>query len=81
MDAKETCSCLDLKREVVMTMLNSLEKLPEAKRFFKFEGILPGSVGIRFHKCKPEVMAEDNDFLRTYISIAKEHQGVFRVSL
>jgi hypothetical protein len=33
-----------------MTMLNSLEKLPEAKRFFKFEGVLPSFIGLRFHK-------------------------------
>jgi len=50
MDAKELTTVLDLKREVIMTMLNSLEKLQENKRFFKFEGILPSSIGLRFHK-------------------------------
>ena len=50
LDAKETTTVLNLKREVIMTMLNSLEKLPEAKKFFKFEGVLPSFIGLRFHK-------------------------------
>jgi hypothetical protein len=53
LDAKETTTVLDLKREVVMTMLNSLEKLDGDKKFFRFEGVLPASIGIRFHKSKP----------------------------
>lgn len=53
LDVKEIISTLDLKKEVIMTMLNSLEKLSEGKRFFKFEGVLPASVGLRFHKSKP----------------------------
>ena len=54
LDAKEHTTVLDLKREVIMTMLNSLEKLKdEGKRFFKFEGILPAFIGMRFHKRKP----------------------------
>jgi len=58
LDAKEINTVLDLKREVVMTMLNSLEKLPIGKKFFYFQGVLPSSVGIRFHKSKPAEMAE-----------------------
>ena len=81
LDQKEITTILDLKREVVMTMLNSLEKLPEHKRFFKFEGILPSSVGLRFHKSKSQDLSEKSDFIRTYMSIAKEHQGVFRCSI
>ena len=54
LDAKEHTTVLDLKREVIMTMLNSLEKLKdEGKRFFKFEGILPTFIGMRFHRSKP----------------------------
>ena len=53
LDAKETTANLDLKREVVMTMLNSLERLDGEKKFFRFEGVLPSSIGIRFHKSKP----------------------------
>lgn len=79
MDSKETSSVLDLKREVVMTMLNSLEKLPLEKRFFKFEGVLPGSIGVRFHKSSPEEMADKDPFIEGYLKVAKEHQGVFRV--
>jgi hypothetical protein len=64
-----------------MTMLNSLEKLGEKKRFFKFEGVLPSSVGVRFHKSKPQELAEREPFIRAYMKHAKEHQGVFRCSL
>lgn len=79
LDAKENSQVLDLKREVIMTMLNSLEKLKdESKRFFKFEGVLPASIGIRFHKSKPHELAERDPFIATYLSLAKEHQGVFR---
>lgn len=78
-DAKDITTVLDLKREVVMTMLNSLEKLPEEKgRFFRFEGVLPANIGVRFHKSKH---SETQDpFLQTFLSLAKEHQGVFRCS-
>ena len=78
MDAKEITQTLDLKREVVMTMLNSLEKLNEERRFFRFEGILPSSIGVRFHKSKPHELAETNEFIKTFMSLAKEHQGVHR---
>lgn len=71
---------LDLKREVVLTMLNSLEKLPEEKRFMKLEGVLPEKIGVRFHALRPEEMAEKNDFIRKYLSIAKEYSGVYSVS-
>jgi hypothetical protein len=81
LDVKETLSMLDLKREVVLTMLNSLEKVPEHKRFFKLEGVLPEKIGLRFHMIKPEEMAEKNEFIRKFLEIAKEHQGVFNVSL
>lgn len=71
---------LDLKKEVVLTMLNSLEKVPESKRFFKLEGILPAKIGVRFHRIKPEEMAEKNDFIKKFLEVAKEHQGVFSAS-
>jgi hypothetical protein len=72
---------LDLKREVVMTMLNSLEKLPEGKRFFRFEGVLPSSIGVRFHRNKHQDVAEMEPFIEAYMRLAKEHQGVYRCSL
>ena len=81
LDAKEHTTVLDLKREVIMTMLNSLEKIhDESKRFFKFEGILPAFIGMRFHKSKPQELAETDKFIKAYISLAKEHQGVYRCS-
>jgi len=48
---------LDLKKEVVLTMLNSLEKLTPEKKFFKLEGILPEKIGLRFHSKTPDQMA------------------------
>jgi len=80
LDAKDTTTSLDLKREVIMTMLNSLERLGETKKFFRFEGVLPSSIGIRFHKAKPEEISESNEFIATFMSLAKEHQGVHRCS-
>jgi len=61
-------------------MLNSLEKLSPEKRFFKLEGILPEKIGIRFHTMKPEEMAKQNDFIRHFLELAKDHQGVYSVS-
>jgi hypothetical protein len=80
LDAKETTANLDLKREVVMTMLNSLEKLDGEKKFFRFEGVLPSSIGIRFHKSKPQNLADSSDFIAAFLTLAKEHQGVHRCS-
>lgn len=81
LDAKEINTVLDLKREVVMTMLNSLEKLQIGKKFFYFQGVLPSSVGLRFHKSKPEEMAERDPFIKAYLECAKEHGGVYRCDL
>lgn len=80
-DVKELTTSLDLKREVIMTMLNSLEKLGDNKRFFKFEGVLPSSVGVRFHRSKPHELAESEPFIKSYLKHAKEHQGVYRCSI
>lgn len=81
LDAKEINTVLDLKREVVMTMLNSLEKMPVGKKFFYFQGALPAFVGLRFHKSKPEELAEKDPFIKGYLECAKEHQGVYRCDL
>jgi len=64
---------LDLKKEVVLTMLNSLEKLSPEKKFFKLEGILPERIGLRFHRKTPEEMAEENSFIKKFLEIAREH--------
>lgn len=53
LNAKEICQQLDLKKEVVLTMLNSLEKIDESKQFFKLESLLAASIGLRFHKTTP----------------------------
>ena len=82
LDIKDTLSMLDLKKEVVLTMLNSLEKTTDiGKKFFKLEGILPDKIGLRFHSKTPEEMAESNDFIRKFLEIARPSQGVYNVSL
>ena len=72
-NVKETCSTLDLKKEVILTMINSLEKSDKFKSFFKLEGMLPASVGLRFHNEKPEVIAKENDLVRAILELAKEY--------
>ena len=57
LNTKEVTDLLDLKKEVVLTMLNSLEKLGNERSFFKLESMLPASVGVRFHKSTPEELA------------------------
>lgn len=47
-DTKDLTSMLDLKKEVVMTMLNQLEQVEGG--FFRVDSILPASIGLRFHK-------------------------------
>ena len=54
-DTKELINSLDLKKEIVMTMLNQLEKIKDG--FFRVDSILPASIGIRFHKQPLEELA------------------------
>lgn len=79
LDVKQTCKQLDLKKEVILTMLNCLEKLPNS--FFKLEGILPEKIGIRFHASSPDHLAEKNEFIAKYLEHAKSHGGVWGASI
>jgi hypothetical protein len=54
LNVKDTLEVLDMRKECVLTMLNSLEKVPIKKRFFKLDGVLPSSIGLRFHSKTPE---------------------------
>jgi hypothetical protein len=54
-DTKELTNMLDLKKEVVMTMLNQLEQVEGS--FFRVDSILPASIGLRFHKKSVEELA------------------------
>ena len=49
LDVKSLLHNLDLKKEVVLTMLNQLEKLEEGRNFFRVDSILPIGVQMRFH--------------------------------
>jgi len=71
---------LDLKKEVVLTMLSQLEKTQNGK-FVKLEQSLPKMAGIRFHKRTPQELAAQNEIVGHIMEIAKEHQGVWRFSL
>jgi hypothetical protein len=77
-DTKDLTSMLDLKKEVVMTMLNQLEQVEGG--FFRVDSILPASIGLRFHKKQLEELAEENKIFKAIFSLApKPHQGVYRV--
>ena len=79
LDVKQTCKQLDLKKEVILTMLNCLEKLPNS--FFKLEGILPEKIGIRFHASSPDHLAGKNEFIAKFLEHAKSHGGVWGASI
>ena len=48
LNVHEMTTTLDLKKEVILTMLNCLEKVEG--NFFKVNSMIPASVGVRFHK-------------------------------
>lgn len=75
---KELINGLDLKKEIVMTMLNQLEKVEN--NFFRVDSILPASIGIRFHKRPLEELAQESNLFRSIFKLApKPFQGVYRV--
>ena len=56
LDTKELTNYLDLKKEVILTMLNQLEQVEGG--FFKVCSVLPASIGMRFHKGTLDEMVE-----------------------
>lgn len=54
-NTKEITAKLDLKKEVVLTMLNQLEKVENS--FFRVDSMLPAYVALRFHKAPLEELA------------------------
>ena len=60
LDTKEMVNLLDLKKEVILTMLNQLEQVEG--RFFRVESILPAEVSLRFHNKPLEELAETDRF-------------------
>ena len=67
LDAKEMVNMLDLKKEVILTMLNQLEQVEG--RFFRVESILPAFVQLRFHKRTLEDLAETERFFKVFSSV------------
>ena len=72
---------MDLKKEVVLTMLNQLEKLEDGKSFFRVDSILPLGVQMRFHSKPPEELAKNNKFYSAFLAVANNRQGVYRCNL
>jgi len=72
---------LDLKKEVVLTMLNQLEKLEDGKNFFRIDSILPTGVQMRFHSKPLETLAKTNKFYQTFLDCATNRQGIFRCNI
>lgn len=64
-----------------MTMLNQLEKIDDS--FFRVVGILPASIGLRFHKDTLENLAASGDrFFKAVADLEpKAFQGIYRLSL
>lgn len=58
LDCKEMTSQLDLRKEVIMTMLNQLEQVDGA--FFRVDSVLPNSIGIRFHARSLEDLVDEH---------------------
>jgi len=81
LNIKELTHVLDLKKEVILTMLHQLERLPDGKKFFKLESILPYSVSVRFHKSAPEELAKSSELIAALLPISKVCQGVYNCSL
>jgi len=77
-DTKDLTNMLDLKKEVVMTMLNQLEQVEG--NFFRVDSILPASIGIRFHKKSLEELAEESKIFKSVLKLCpKSNQGVYRI--
>lgn len=72
LDVKSLLRDLDLKKEVVLTMLNQMEKLQEGKNFFRVDSILPIGVQLRFHSKPLEelVNTSSNKFYEAFEQIA-----------
>lgn len=68
LDTKELCNMLDLKKEVILTMLNQLEKVDG--KFFRVESILPAFVQVRFHKKSLEELADTDRFFNAFQALA-----------
>jgi len=79
LNVKELTQTLDLKKEIVITMLNQLEKLEHC--FFSLKGNLAYNMTIRFHKSTPEDLAEKSNFIAAFLEIAKCCGGVYSCSV
>ena len=81
LNVKQLLHQLDLKKEVVLTMLNQLQKLPDGKNFFRVDSILPIGVQMRFHSKPIEVLEQSNKFYSIFKSVAVNRQGIYRCNL
>lgn len=68
LETKELANMLDLKKEVILTMLNQLEQVEGS--FFRVESILPAFVTVRFHNKPLEELAKNDRFFAAFEELA-----------
>lgn len=85
---KGLLTALDLKKEVVSTMLNQLEKLKGEKKFMRVDSILPVGVTLRFYKKQLDELAEreaglprSSQIYTCFQKLATSRDGVYRCDL
>ena len=84
LNVKELLNTLDLTKEVVLTMLNQLQKVGDEKSFFRVDGILPIGVQMRFHSKSLEVLVKSSkskEFYKVFQEIATARAGIYRCNL
>lgn len=82
LNTKDLLNQLDLKKEVVLTMLDQLEKLSPDASCFRVDSILPIGVQMRFHKYSLDDLADSGkEFYQVFREIATARQGIYRCNL
>ena len=82
-DTKNLLKSLDLKKEVVLTMLNQLQACETP--FYKLHSNLNIGLQIRFHSKSLEQLAEgesaNSKFYKVFLEIATSRQGCYRCNM
>lgn len=83
LDTKKLMQALDLKKEVILTMLNQMEKGKNA--FFKLHSNLHVGLQMRFHSKTLDQLVEASSanakFYQAFQQLAVSRQGVFRCNM
>ena len=78
---KELCKQLDIKEQVIITILSRGEKESKGNEYYKFYGILPEVCNIRFYKQGLEELAEQDKLFAAIKCIGREYTGKCKVNL